>query len=134
MTSNLEPRTVDRERSELQLAIDWTLDADEARVLRHLKARRGRAQAIRVPDLAQLVELDERELQKVVKRLREQHGQPILSSAGKPPGLWFAATPDELEACIREQRRKAVSTMLALRALRRHLARLRGQGTLPSAA
>ncbi|MGD0263558.1 MAG: hypothetical protein ABSD47_01225 [Candidatus Methylomirabilota bacterium] len=92
-----------------------------------LRVRRGRSQAVRVPDLAALVGTSPREIQDVVKRLREQHGCPILSSAGKPPGYWWAATAEELEICIREQRRKAISTLVVLRALRRHRARLAGQ-------
>lgn len=110
-----------------QLALDWTLDPAEARILRLLQARRGRAQAIRVPDLAALVLIAPREVQDIVKRLREQHGAPILSGAGKPPGYWWAATAEELDGCIREQKRKAINTLIVLRALRRHRARLMGQ-------
>ncbi len=82
---------------------------------------------MQVSALAREVELAPRVTQDIVKRLREQHGMPILSSAGRPPGYYVAETLDELEACIREQRRKAISTIVMLRALRRHRARLAGQ-------
>jgi hypothetical protein len=121
-----------------QLSIDWSLDDIERRILTLLRARRGRSQAIKVPELAGLLHSGntrprpksktiERNVQEVIRRLREQHGCPILSSAGKPPGYWWAATAEELEQCIREQRRKAISTLVVLRALRRHRAHLAGQ-------
>ena len=118
-----------------QLALDWSLDPLEARVLALLRIRRGRAQAIQARDLAALAGIEgdchhrasPRGVQQVVARLRERHGCPILSSAGRPPGYWWAATVEELEQCIREQRRKAISTLIVLRALRRHRGRLQGQ-------
>ena len=127
-----------------QLQIDWTLDARdvlECRVLHILAAHHGRASAISVPDLAAQAYGMEyvipsarktvaRNIQKVVKRLREEHGQPILSSAGRPPGYYLADTAAEVADCVREQRRKAIHTLTMLRALRRHLARLRGQQEL----
>lgn len=117
---------------------DPTLDPLEFRAWRLLRERVGRMQAIRVPDLARLLSdrwndpagyrpVTARQVQDIVKRLREQHGCPILSSASRPPGYWWAETPEELEACIREQKRKAISTLICLRALRRHRARLQGQ-------
>lgn|SRR5574341_696900 len=112
---------------------DWTLDPTEAAVWRALSRRRGRAFAVQVVHLAREVELSYRQTAWVVKRLREQHGLPILSSAGRPPGYYVAETLDELEACIREQRRKALSTIVMLRALRRHRARLGGQLTIGTA-
>lgn len=120
-----------------QLALDWTLDPLEARTLALLRARVGREQAIRVPDLAELIaqriecRVSPRETQEIVRRLRERHGCPILSSAGKPPGYWWCASPTELRKCIAEQRAKAISTLIVLRALRRHLAGLMGQVQLP---
>ncbi len=141
----VEPRT--SHGASPQLALDWTLDPLEARVLTLLRVRRGRALAIRVPELAALASrepraasrdrrVSPREIQEIVRRLREQHGCPILSSAGRSaaggPGYWWAATAEELEQCIREQRRKAISTLVVLRALRRHRARLAGQMPLAS--
>lgn len=105
-----------------------------------LRCHVGRAAAIRVPDLTALVygveycgtgrKTLERTVQDVVKRLREAHGEPILSSAGKPAGYFMAATMAEVEQCVAEHRRKAIHTLTMLRALRRHLARLRGQQEL----
>jgi hypothetical protein len=125
-----------------QLLIDWTLDGMERRVLGILSAHHGRAAAVSVPDLAEATygmdwayignsargrKTAQRAVQKVVKRLREEHGQPILSSAGRPPGYYLADTAAEVADCVREQRRKAIHTLTMLRALRRHLARLNGQ-------
>jgi len=124
-----------------QLSLDWSLDPLEARVLALLRVRRGRAQAIQARDLAALAGIEgdcrhrasPRGVQQIIARLREQHGCPILSSAGRPPGYWWAATAEELEQCIREQRRKAISTLIVLRALRRHRSRLAGQAELSNA-
>lgn len=123
-----------------QISLDWTMDHLEARVVSVLRGHVGRAAAIRVPDLTSLVygvdyyvpgrKTLERQVQDVVKRLREEHGQPILSSAGKPAGYYMAATTEEVEQCVAEHRRKAIHTLTMLRALRRHLARLRGQQEL----
>jgi hypothetical protein len=124
-----------------QLLINWkvkTLDVLGGRVMGILSVHRGRASAISVPDLTEGVfgvdcfgesgrKTAERTVQKVVKRLREEHGQPILSSAGRPPGYYLADTAGEVVDCVREQRRKAIHTLTMLRSLRRHLARLNGQ-------
>jgi hypothetical protein len=126
--------------SSSQLTLDWTLTPLESRVVSALRGHVGRAAAIRVPDLASMVfgvdyyvperKTLERKVQDVVKRLREEHGQPILSSAGRPAGYYMAATTAEVEQCVAEHRRKAIHTLTMLRALRRHLARLRGQQEL----
>ena len=123
-----------------QLELDWRLAPLESRVVSALRMHVGRAAAIRVPDLTALVhgveswgtcrKTLERQVQDVVKRLREEHGQPILSSAGKPAGYYMAETTEEVEQCVAEHRRKAIHTLTMLRALRRHLARLRGQQEL----
>jgi hypothetical protein len=104
-------------------------------VLAILRTRRGRGQAIRAGDLASLAGIEgdrrrrasPREVQHIIRRLREQHGVAVCSTAGRPPGYYMPATPEELERCIREQRRKAISTLVVLRALRRHRAALAGQ-------
>jgi hypothetical protein len=123
-----------------QLLIDWTLDVLRERVVSALRRRVGRSAAIRVPDLTALVYREEyhdpvrktleRQVQDIVKRLREERGEPILSSAGKPAGYYMAETTEEVEQCLAEHRRKAIHTLTMLRALRRHLARLRGQQEL----
>ena len=111
-----------------QLAIDWTLDALESRVLGALSAHRGRGRAIALPDLSRAVETSPRMVQHVVHRLRIEHGAPIASAAGKPCGYYLAETADEVEQCYREHRAKALSTLAAMAALRRiHLADLLGQ-------
>jgi hypothetical protein len=74
------------------------------------------------------VGLSARELQHVVHRLRVEHGAPIASAAGKPAGYYLVDTAAELEACYREHRAKALSTLQAMAALRRiHLGELLGQ-------
>lgn len=111
-----------------QLTLDWDLDPHEARVLSELRAHRGRERAIRVEDLGRACGISGRECQEVVHRLRIEHGIAIASAAGKPAGYYLIATADELEACVREHRSKALSTLAAMAALRRiHLRELLGQ-------
>lgn len=108
-----------------QLSIDWSLDGIERRVVTLLRARRGIGQAITVAELARLVGIGDRRLQTIIRRLCVEHGEPILSGGA---GIWYAATADELLASYREQRRKAISTLIRQRRVyRRHLARLAGQ-------
>lgn len=108
-----------------QMELDWTLDPAEARVLAVLGEYWGMEHAVKIPRLAGRVEIGTRELQKVIRRLCMDHGYPILSGSR---GVWMAATADELLCSYREQRRKAISTLIRQRRVyRRHLARLRGQ-------
>jgi len=111
-----------------QLSLDWTLDSTEARVLGTLRLHQGRARAITVPVLAREVGVGQRQVQSVIRRLVVEHGIPICSGGA---GIWLAATADELLASYREQRRKAIQTLIRQRAIvRTHLARLRGQQEL----
>jgi len=108
-----------------QIEIDWTLDPIEARVLALLRVRRGRSQAIKVPELARLVGIGSRRLQTIIRRLCVEHGEPILSGGA---GIWYAATAEELLASYHEQRRKSISGLIRQRRVyRKHLARLQGQ-------
>jgi len=97
-----------------QLALDWTLDPTEAAVWRALSRRVGRVYAISRLALARELALDPRQLQKVVHRLRVQHGMPIGSGADQPNGYWILDSTEELEAFRQEQRRKALGTLLAV--------------------
>src|SRR3989304_3989805 len=95
------------------IELDWTFDPTEAAVWRALSRRRGRVYAISRLALAREVELAPRQLQKVVHRLRVQHGMPIGSGADQPNGYWILDSAEELEAFRQEQRRKALGTLLA---------------------
>lgn len=102
-----------------QLGIDWTLDPLEAQVLRFLRVRRGRGQAVRVPDLASLAGISPRSVQDIVHRLRVQHGAPIASAAGRPAGYYIPETPEEIEQFYHEQKSKALGTLAAAAAVKR---------------
>jgi hypothetical protein len=118
-----------------QLVLDWDLDPHEARVLAELRSHRGRAAAIRVEDLGRVCGISGRECQGVVHRLRVERGVAIASAAARPAGYYLIETPEELEACVREHRAKALGTLAAMAALRRiHLRELLGQLALEVAA
>ncbi len=112
--------------------LDYTLGTLEAKVLATLARHRGRATAIRAADLAAAVhgvtwqlgnrvtrKSLERDVQHAVHRLRVDHRAPIASAAGRPCGYYLAETAQEVDACYREQRAKALSTLAAMAALRR---------------
>ena len=102
-----------------QLAIDWDLDASEQRVMAALREARGRARAIGCEALAAAVGIPGREIQKVIHRLRIEHGAPIASTAARPAGYYLVETAAEIEQFVREQRRKAIGTLAAIAAVRR---------------
>jgi len=108
-----------------QLALDWTFDPAETRILTLLQVRRGRAAAIRVADLAAATgqsgdpAIGERQVQEIIHRLRVQHGQPIASAAGKPAGYYIPETSQEVEEFYHEQKSKALGTLAAAAAVKR---------------
>ena len=119
-----------------EIAGDWSLDPLERAVLAVLQDHRGRAAAISARQLAAMAGIEgncyrrasPRGVQTIVKRLREEHGAAICSAAGQPAGYYLAETAQELEACYREHRAKALSTLKAMAALKRiHLRELLGQ-------
>ena len=112
MPINIEQSSITNPQS--PIGPGWTLDPTEAAVWRALSRRRGRIYAISRLALAREVELDPRQLQKVVHRLRVQHGLPIGSGADQPNGYWILDSAEELEAFRQEQRRKALGTLLAV--------------------
>ena len=113
----------------MQLEIDWTLDSVERRVLTILRTHRGLAAAIPMPRLASLVGLETRQVQQIVHRLRVNHGEAIGSTAARGRnGYYMLATVDEMDGFRREQRRKALGTLLAVaRAVNATLPDLLGQ-------
>jgi len=113
----------------MQLEIEWTLDAAERRVLTILRTHRGMAAAIPMPRLASLVGLETRQVQQIVHRLRVHHAEPIGSTAARGRnGYYMLATMDEMDGFRREQRRKALGTLLAVaRAVNATLPDLLGQ-------
>jgi len=110
-----------------QLPLHYELDALESCVLHALCRRVGRECAIQVERLAADLGADPREVQAAVKRLREQHGAPILSTSGHPAGYYLPVSVEEIDRCLAELKRRAISTLITRRALRRHRARLLGQ-------
>ena len=129
-----QPNGRTAEPSNAQLALDWTLDALEARVLCTLSAHKGRAAAIRGEDLARAVGTSPRELQHVIHRLRTEHGAPIASAAAPPCGYYVIETTAEAEAYKREQYSKALGTLASTAAvLRVSMPELLGQLSLEAA-
>jgi len=113
----------------MQLELDWSHSSAEARVLTILRTHRGMAAAVPMPRLASLVGLETRQVQQIVHRLRVDHGEAIGSTAARGRnGYYMLATVEEMDGFRREQRRKALGTLLAVaRAVNTTLPDLLGQ-------
>ena len=73
---------------------------------------------IRGSALASLTGLTMREVQKIIKRMVEEDGRPILSTSTYPPGYYLARTPDEVRDCAKGLRWRGISCLV--RASRLH--------------
>jgi len=108
------------------------LTAEEARVLATVRARRGKAAAIPVPDLAVEAGMDERRVQQVVKHLVEEHQAPVGTATTAPCGYYWIVTDEERREVRNSLVRRAVSTLRRARAYDRSgwVAGLIGQAEL----
>jgi len=87
------------------------LTPEERSILAVLDRRRGQAKAIRVPDLAEQVDMDGRTVRKVVKHLVEFHHISIGSTPSKIPGYYMIKTADEAWEVYKSLRRRALSIL-----------------------
>lgn len=62
--------------------------------------RKGRENAISEGDLAALLRVSARDISKMAERERRS-GAPICAATSSPPGLYLAASPEELERYTR---------------------------------
>lgn len=108
------------------------LPAEQAQVLALVRARRGRAAAIGVADLAAATGIDERRVQQVVKHLVEEHQAPIGTGTTPPHGYYWIVTDEERREVRDSLVRRAVSTLRRARAYDRGgwVSRLIGQAEL----
>ena len=83
------------------------------RILRNRSASASLAvQPLRGSALADLTGLTMREVQKIIKRMVEGDGQPILSTSTDPPGYYLARTPEEVRECAKGLRRRGISCLV----------------------
>ena len=92
----------------------------------------GRESAIARADLARLWNVSERDVRRVIARMRREHApDAILSSTRRPAGFWRSKDPDEVSAFVREMERRARSTFQVLDGARRVLQIADEQNTYP---
>jgi hypothetical protein len=60
----------------------------------------GIAELIPQVEMALEQQMSEREIKKVIRRLRKEHAFPILSRRRKPAGYWWCSSADEMEEWI----------------------------------
>lgn len=113
------------------------LSKEERDVLRVLVQHRGKANAITVPRVADLVGLTCRRTQKVVKALLEVHKVPLGTSySSEAPGWYVCDTDDERQENRKALRSRALSILQRAKAFdprwNHRLAELfQGQQALP---
>ena len=89
---------------------------DRARVLAALSIRQGKLNGITGADLAQILELKEREIRHAISALREEG----IAVCGHPrEGYYIAATAEELEATCAFLRDRAMHSLLLESRLRK---------------
>ncbi len=84
---------------------------EERKVLEILDRHRGKDKAIRVPDLAEQIDMDGRTVRKVVKHLVEFHHISIGSTPSGVAGYYMIRTADEAWEVFLSLRRRALSIL-----------------------
>jgi len=104
------------------------LTPEERSILAVLQNCRGQKLAIRVPDLADRVGMDDRTVRKVVKHLVEFHHLSIGSTPSNTPGYYMIMTAEEAWEVFKSLRRRALSILRRASVIRKMtLPKLLGQ-------
>ncbi len=91
----------------------------EAVIADEIRAHRGRQAAIGMRELAAACGVETRFLQRIVKHLIEDHGEPIGSSTVKPTGYYWLDDPDDVAASVRQLEHRLVSLAVRIARLRK---------------
>lgn len=92
----------------------------------------GRDNAITRSDLARLWNVSERDVRRVIARMRKEHApDAILSSTRRPAGFWRSREPEEIETFLREMESRARNTFGVLEGARMVLRVADEQNTYP---
>ena len=83
-----------------------------------IRLHQGRAEAISMSALAREAGLGTRQLQRIIKHLIEDHGEPIGSATGQPTGYYLITDEPEVRAAVAQLEHR-------LGSLARRIARLR---------
>ncbi len=74
----------------------------EDQLLAILQTHQGKAQAITVDELQQLVPISTRKIRAVIARLVTEHRIPIASSTQLPYGFYLITSEEEARQCMRQ--------------------------------
>lgn len=98
-----------------QQVLDFTVTHDmtdtERSVWYALRRREGPGRAIKAEDLAELVGISERNVQRAVHALINERGKSIGSSMTEPFGYYVAVTPEQREEAAGLHRRRALAIL-----------------------
>lgn len=92
---------------------------EEIRAKEILEHHRGRANALQVRHFAQLLGVDERRAQQIVKHLVEDHAILIGSAVTRPFGYFVPETPEEVEAVTAQLYHRIASLAVRIARIRR---------------
>jgi hypothetical protein len=92
------------------------MDEKEAHAWRVLCDHKGRPNAIPMKRLAELLEVDDREVRTIVNNLIIRHGKPVMSYPGFRGGYFIVESPEEYEDACRAMRRRALAGLAKVRA------------------
>jgi hypothetical protein len=95
------------------------LTLEEIRAKEILEHHRGRANALQVRHFAQLVGVDERRAQILVKHLVEDHGVLIGSAVTRPFGYYIPETPEEVRAVTAQLYHRIASLAVRIARIKR---------------
>jgi hypothetical protein len=98
-----------------QIALDFDLTTEERAVLRHL--RRGRKNAISMPELAAAVGVSTRALQDIISHIIQDHKTLICSACGKNHGYYLPVDESEYRAGVNQLKHRIISLAKRMRAM-----------------
>jgi len=121
MTIDIGPQQVLHPEKGLQVAaIVWlSMDTESQQVLRLIRGRVGRQNAISVGFISEATGIPPRTVRYIAKNLIEQHRIRIGSSLGNPPGYYIIETKEEAEQNEKTLRKLGISILVRAAALKK---------------
>ena len=117
--------------TQLDLKFEPKLTGEQRAVWNVIRRRQGRAAAIPMPDLAEVIYGDKKATRRLQDRIRELRlkGKPIGSSSAKPNG-YYRPDLEEIKQTVAEMKKRGISTLVAAQALEKHYLEMAGQQRL----
>jgi hypothetical protein len=108
----------------------WPLPIEAKKLLRALHYAQGSKRARPIRELAQLLDLSEREVKQAARTLVVEFGLPLVGSRVKPHGYYLAVTTEERLQAATTLKHEIVALARRVRALEGHKAMIEWLGQL----